>query len=115
MPTRGLQLAPILWERACSRRGEYIRRILSGGNAVFVSKLTPTGAVFTGRRRVRGQHKQPSFWGVLSDAFPAKAGPTTCTQSHRELGPRAVVIFGPLLLRYQLLFEPRDLLGHSHR
>ncbi|QKF51371.1 hypothetical protein FX982_02332 [Pseudomonas graminis] len=57
----------------------------------------------------------PQFRGVTSDAFPAKAGPTKCTQSHRELGPRAVVIFGPLLLRYQLLFEPRDLLGHSHR
>jgi len=29
----------------------------------------------------RGQRVHPRFCGVTSDAFPAKAGPTKCTQS----------------------------------
>ncbi len=40
------QLPLILWERACSRRGRYIRHISGGWNAIFVSKLTPTRAAF---------------------------------------------------------------------
>jgi hypothetical protein len=38
-----------VWERACSRRGRHIHLIFSGLTAVFVSKLTPTGAVLTAR------------------------------------------------------------------
>src|ERR1700712_369824 len=40
MPTPKMPLpTQILWERACSRRGRYIRQIFSGSNTVFVSKV----------------------------------------------------------------------------
>ncbi|MEX6663813.1 hypothetical protein, partial [Pseudomonas sp. W2-17] len=41
-----------LWERACSRIGRYIHAIFSVWNAVFVSKLTPTGGCLLQQRVV---------------------------------------------------------------
>ena len=42
------------WERACSRRGWCIQPIVSGWNAVFVSKLTPTSPANRPRYQIDG-------------------------------------------------------------
>ena len=41
-----LELAQAPWERACSRRGRYIRCILTGCNIVFAKTLAPTGFAY---------------------------------------------------------------------
>jgi hypothetical protein len=39
-----------LWERACSRRRQYIRQIFSGCTHHFASKLAPTGICIQPRK-----------------------------------------------------------------
>ena len=60
-----------LWERACSRRGQYIRWISSGEAATFVSKLTPTGTAYDA---ILQPHPNTDGYGLRCD-FPATPEP----------------------------------------
>ena len=65
----GTQLT--LWERACSRRGQYIRYFPIGLNIAFASKLAPTK---NSPHALSQQRHLPTRWAerfaVQVEAFP---------------------------------------------